>query len=55
MVGELPHDFLRVDADFTQQQVFADQQTAAALQAVPGAFSFVAPHLARLTITVCQV
>ena len=55
MVGELPQDFLRVDSSLMQQQVLADQQTAAALQAVHGGFTFMTPHLARLTITVCQV
>lgn len=54
MVGELPNDFLRVTASPQQQQISADQQTAALLQAQQPGYSFVSPNMARLSITVAQ-
>ena len=56
MVGDLPQDFLRVEASAVQQQVLADQQTAAMLQAQQGGMSFLqGGGMPRLSITLVQV
>ena len=55
MVGQLPSDFLRVSASPQQQQIHADQQTAALLQAQQPGYSFVSPNMARLSVTIAQV
>ena len=55
MTGELPADFLRVGGSPEQQQIAADQQTAAMLQAQQQGFTFAAPNASRISITVAQV
>ena len=58
MLGDLPADFLRVEADPTQQQLQSDEQLAQRLQAGTSSAAGIFPSastMARLTINIVQV
>jgi hypothetical protein len=56
MLGDLPPDFLRIQNSPEQQQIAADHQAAAMMQAQQSGLAFGPPqNVSRLRITVVQV